>query len=90
MKFVRVNEIPKKRMPTRGELAEYKPLHAYFREFMKMNAKYVQVVFSPSEYCSHSSALSSIQLSITRCGLPIKVVTREKNIYLMRTDLKDE
>lgn len=89
MNLIKVTEVPKKKVPKREDFSERKSLHNYFKEFMKMNTQYVQVVYSPAEYANHKSALASIQLSLTRCCLPIKVVTREKNIYLVRTDLTD-
>lgn len=89
MNFIPVDHIPKKNTPQAGEYSEFKPMHNYLREFMKMNAKAVQVIFKPSEYANAKSAYVSLRQAIGRYKLPIKASMRGNEVYLTRTDMED-
>ena len=86
MIFIPVEEIPKKRTPKAGEFVEYKSVHDYLKEFMKMDVKYAKVSINRFDYASDTSACTVFHVSIKRHGFPIKVVRRGEDIYLVRTD----
>ena len=85
MRFIEVKEIPesKKNKP----VVEYHKLAAELEEFIRMNVKYVKVVFGQNEYLHHDGGRLCLIRAANRNGYPIKVVTRGKDLYLIRTDI---
>ena len=89
MNFIPVEQIPKKKAPRSGEFVDYKPMGDCLKEFMRMNAKYVKVVFSHLDYATVMSAYTAFRDAAKRYGAPITPVLRGDDIYLMRTDMEE-
>ena len=90
MKFVVVDELPvakrhKNRVNYKGT---YNHTAKQLEEFVAMGVKYVRVEFYKGEYSGHESMRITLRDSLNRCpDLPIKVVQRGTDIYLVRTDM---
>jgi hypothetical protein len=80
MKFVKVDEVPKKRYSRKG-------LCNYWEEFMRMDVKIVKVELSKHDYASPRIAQSTFVSSIKKYGYPIDVMNRNGEIYLVRRDM---
>ena len=80
MKFtVMFDGLPSKR--------EYNPLGKYLEEFMRMNVKVARVDLSEREYASPRGCQTTLHTAIKRRAMPIKAVMRNKEVYLVRTDM---
>ena len=80
MKFVEVKEVPvKKKRSYKGELRDY------LQEFMKMNLKSVKV--EDHGYKTSNSAYKALHKATKYWVLPIDVVTRNGELYLVRRDI---
>lgn len=90
MKFVPVDNIPKRRTREGAACAEWKPLRDYLNEFLNMNVKYARISDVSSEYSSIESAVCSIRESIANAALPITLALRNGEVYLIRTDWEGE
>lgn len=80
MRFIKA-EIEKK------EYCPKKNLKNEIKAFMSMNVKSVKVVFTKKEYACATAASGSLRYYIRTNELPIKVMIRNGNVYLLRTDL---
>lgn len=80
MKFVKYEgENPTKK--------KYTKLEGYLREFINMDVKVVTVHFDEHEYKSASSCYKSLYNAIRRYTLPVDVVLRNGEVYLVRRDM---
>ena len=80
MRFTEVKEVPK--VCGRNVL-----LVKELEEFVNMGVKNVKVTFTPSEYKNPSSCQVTLHKAIKREHLPIRVMVRGGDIYLVRTDM---
>lgn len=80
MRFTEVKEIPK--VGHRNML-----LVKELEEFVNMGVKNVKVTYAPNAYKNVASCYSTLYSAAKREGLPIKVITRKGEIYLVRTDM---
>lgn len=82
MKFYKVSSLPKTmhRKPNND-------LAAALEEFMNMNVKYVQVVFSMLEFEGCYVAGTVLNRASKNAGLPVKARVRNGQVYLERTDM---
>lgn len=89
MTLVPVEKLPGKH--TRKDVAhcDNKSVRTYLREFMKMNVKYARVNFTGTDYSDISIAHRAIRNSAYRSALPIQVMRRSGQLYLIRKDLED-
>ena len=62
-------------------------LEAELREFMAMDVKTVKVVYTAHEYKRYKTCYEALYRTVKRLGLPIQVVTRDKEIFLIRKDI---
>lgn len=85
MRFITVNEIPKKESLKNRS---YSNVRAQLEEFMKMNVKYAKVLYTNEEYSSVASMSHTIARSISRASFPIRLVENFNNVYLVRTDME--
>ena len=80
MRFTEVKEVPKVR--GRNVL-----LVKELEEFVNMGVKNVKVTFTPGEYKNSNSCQATLHKAIKKEHLPIKVIMRKGEIYLVRTDM---
>lgn len=80
MRFTEVKEVPKVR--GRNVL-----LVKELEEFVNMGVKNVKVTFTPGEYKNSNSCQATLHKAIKREHLPIRVMIRGEDIYLVRTDM---
>ena len=83
MRFIEVKEIPEKNQSK----VQYHVLYEELEEFMNMNVKQVRVIVGEHEYSSYLIARESLAKAVRYHGLPIKIITRKNDLYLMRTDI---
>lgn len=79
MKFVKVNEVPESRHNHK--------LKEYWDRFMSMKAKVVKVDLDECEYKNVAVAYRCMGASVRRYGLPINVMKRGNEIFLVRRDI---
>lgn len=82
MYFEKVDTLPPK--------SSYRPMKSLFlmlEEFMESGVKYAQVVLEPGDYNRAENARNSLTSASKYYGYPIKVVTRDGELYLVRKDL---
>ena len=77
MKFVKVNEVPSR--------VQKRDVHAYLKEFMRMNIKTVRV--EDHGYKSAKVAANCIGSSVKRHVFPIDVRQSGNDVYLIRRDI---
>ena len=80
MRFTEVKEVPKvggKNMLLVKEL----------EEFVNMGVKNVKVTYAPGEYKNLNSCQATLHKAIKGEHLPIRVMIRGEDIYLVRTDM---
>ena len=80
MRFTEVKEVPK--VCGRNVL-----LLKELEEFVNMGVKNVKVTFKPDEYKNLNSCQATLYKAIKREHLPIRVMIRGRDIYLVRTDM---
>ena len=80
MRFTEVKEVPKIRRRN-GLLVKE------LEEFVNMGVKNVKVTFKPDEYKNLNSCQATLRKAIKREHLPIRVMSRGEDIYLIRTDM---
>lgn len=80
MRFTEVKEVPK---VCRRNVLLVKELE----EFVNMGVKNVKATYAPSEYKNLNSCQAVLRKAIKREHLPIKVMIRGEDIYLVRTDM---
>ena len=80
MRFTEVKEVPK--VEHRNML-----LVKELKEFVNMGVISVKVTYAPDAYKTLASCYSTLYRAAKREGLPIKVITRKGEIYLVRTDM---
>lgn len=78
MKLVKVKEMPSRRN---------NDVQGYLTEFMQMNVPVVRVDFASKEYKSVHSAAGSFIKAIKRLNIPAKLMIRDGQVYLIRTDI---
>lgn len=78
MKLVKVKEVP-----TRN----YNKVECYVEEFMQMNTPTVRVEIATKEYATVYSAAGSFRKAIKRLKLPVQATVRDRQLYLIRTDM---
>lgn len=81
MTLVAVKALPEK---IKGE---YKSAIPVLKEFMNMNTRYARIEFAMYEYSDTVSARGSIERQAKIYNLPIKVLNRNGECYLKRTDI---
>ena len=81
MRFTEVKEVPM-RSNRRNTL-----LVKELEEFVNMGVKNVKVTFTPGEYKNANSCQATLHKAIKREHLPIRVMIRGGDIYLVRTDM---
>lgn len=78
MKLVKVDQIKERYVP-------YGMLQSLITEFLKSDAKMVQIVFGEHEYKDSQSCYSSFYKAIKRSGYAgVRVVTRSGKVYLVK------
>lgn len=80
MRFTEVKEVPKVR--GRNVL-----LVKELEEFVNMGVKIVKATYAPGEYKNLNSCQATLHKAIKREHLPIRVMSRGEDIYLVRTDM---
>lgn len=80
MRFTEVKEVPKIRRRN-GLLVKE------LEEFVNMGVKNVKVTFKPDEYKNLNSCQATLRKTIKREHLPIRVMSRGEDFYLVRTDM---
>lgn len=65
-------------------------LQVILEDFMKMSTPCARVLLEEKSYSNMASAQSSFQKAAKRLTLPIKVVCRNNQLYLLRTDLIED
>lgn len=80
MRFTEVKEVPK--VCGRNVL-----LLKELEEFVNMGVKNVKATFKPDEYKNLNSCQATLHKAIKREHLPIRVMIRGGDIYLVRTDM---
>ena len=78
MKLVKVKEVPSR--------VNHK-IWEYLNEFMQMNTAVVRVEIADGEYKCVANARGSFDNAIKRIKIPVKTMTREGKLYLIRTDM---
>lgn len=81
MKFIKVNEVPKR--GSQNNLMEF------IRNFIDSDFTYARVEYNDMEYKHPESCVSSLSASIKRSKAPCRAITRNKVIYIVRTDRGD-
>lgn len=81
MRFTEVKEVP---MRSNGRNVL---LVKELEEFVNMGVKNVKVTFTPGEYKNLNSCQATLRKAIKREHLPIRVMIRGEDIYLVRTDM---
>ena len=81
MTFTKVDEVPKYEHKQRHKLG------IYLKEFMASNIKVAKVNFVEGEYKSLKSAHESLRVAAKRWVLPIDVVKRGDEVFLVRRDI---
>lgn len=79
MKFVEVKEVP--------EVRCRKNLQGYLNEFMAWNIKVAKVEFNEKEYKNARSAQASFHKAIKTSKLPLTIIKRNDEIFLVRNDM---
>lgn len=89
MRFVEIDEIPKRRYKTKDahRPEEYHNLKKELESFLKMDVKFVKVIFKNGEYATFKSAANSFVRASRTWMYPIKVHWIDEEIYLERTDM---
>ena len=80
MRFTEVKEVPK--VGGRNVL-----LVKELEEFVSMGVKNVKVTYAPGEYKNLNSCQATLHKAIKGEHLPIRVMIRGEDIYLVRTDM---
>lgn len=89
MTLVPVEKLPKRNTRCSEKQVIQKPIQAYLAEFMKMDSKYVKVLYTSSDYANVDSAVMALRSGVKVSGFPISVIRRYDNVYLIRKDLED-
>ena len=84
MKFVEVAEIPCKKDNPKRKKGELK---LWLDHFMAHSIKTVRVEFSSEEYTAMIGAYNAMRRACQRHVLPIDVIMRNGEVYLVRRDL---
>lgn len=79
MKFVKVDEVPKR--------TRKKKLQRFLDEFMDANIIAAKVDYDENDYSSLQSARSNIGKAIKLSGHPINIATVNGVLYLIRRDM---
>lgn len=79
MKFVEVKEVPGRTIK--------KNLYGYLNEFMTMDIKVAKVEFNKMEYKTVISAYLCIYRAVQKSRLPLRVMKRNDEIFLVRNDM---
>ena len=79
MKFVKVDELPKRRSK--------KNLRVFLDEFICSNIKVAKVDFKSDEYKSAKTRRHCLSLAIKRDFYPIKVTQIGDEVFFIRTDM---
>ena len=78
MKFVKVEEIPKRKYGGRHNLQDM------IGEFVNSDCKIVRIDLNEHDYASLKSCDNSIRGAVKRSGHPVKVVRRDGVLYLKK------
>ena len=62
-------------------------LKRFLEEFMHTNVKHFKVEYTDGEYRNSNVAYESLRVAAKRHKCPIKVTTRNGEVYLTRTDM---
>lgn len=79
MKFTQVEKIPNK--------GRRNGLQQFLQEFYDSKIEFAKVEFKENEYVNSDSCCSSLQAAIKRSCLPIKVISINKEIFLINKDM---
>lgn len=79
MKFKKVERIPRKGM--------HNGLQQFLQEFYDSKIEFAKVEFKENEYVNSDSCCSSLRAAIKRSCLPIKVISINKEIFLINKDM---
>lgn len=82
MKFVKMDEVPEKKKGGLRDTNKYRLI-----EFMSLNIKVAKVDFAKDEYKNSSTCTSCLRVSIKRFGMPIDVIHRNSEVFLVRRDI---
>lgn len=77
MKFVKVDVVPKRRHGRHD-------LQGLLGVFMNSGNKIVKVDFNDRDYALPNVCANCIRVAIKRLGYPIKVMQRDKEVYLVK------
>lgn len=81
MRFEKIDHIPAK-VPTRYKKDTYEMLD----RFVKSDANFARVILDPGDYTRLESARQSLKESCQRHNLPVRVITRDGELYLSRQE----
>lgn len=80
MKFVKVDVLPARGNNTSNN----KILHQFLTDFLGSNIEVARVEWGKDEYLNHMSCYTSLNKAALRYEMPIRVISRNGNIYLVR------
>lgn len=80
MKFVKVDVLPARGNNTSCN----RMLTQFLTDFLGSNIEVARVEWGTDEYLSYMSCYTSLHKTVTYNDLPIKVISRNGNIYLVR------
>lgn len=84
MRFI---EVKKEDIPRKAKKAESHNCEAEIREFLSMNTEAVKVIIGRSEFKNSMSAHQALNNAVKRYQAPIRVVSVDNDIYLIRKDI---
>lgn len=84
MKFVEVADVPCKVDKPRRKKGELK---LWLDSFMSQDIKTARVDFNPDEYIAMIGAYNAMRRACVRHVLPVDVIMRNGDVYLIRRDL---
>lgn len=67
---------------------DYAKIRAYIEEFMAMDTKSVEVMWTDDSYTSASACSQGFSRAVKKSGDPIEVKIYDGHVYLIRTDLE--
>ncbi len=89
MKFIPVDNVPGRGARTADQQVAQKLTRQILNEFISMRTKTVKVDLDPNDYANSEVAYVALRASVKYGSLPINVIRRGKEVYLVRTDMEE-
>lgn len=89
MKFIPVDNVPGRGARTADQQVAQKLTRQHLTEFMSMGDKYAKVDLNPGDYANSEVAYIALRASVKYADLPITVIRRGEDVYLMRNDMEE-